>query len=432
METRGPKSGGLPPLSRMQDSDFIWATGIEDTFITAPNPKTGRTLEEYELTQHYERWEDDFDLAQSLGVRAMRYGIPWYKVQPSATTWDWNWPDQTLDGLAERGIDPIIDLVHYGVPAWLEKSLLDPDFPQRMAEYGARFAERYKGRVHWYTPLNEPRINAWYAGKLGWWPPYRKGWPGFAQILVKLSEGIVRTTTELRRIDPEIVICHVDASDIYFSDDPTLHEEVVFRQRLVLLSLDLLTGLIRQEPAMSQWLLKQGITEEDLDWFTHDPEPPDVVGFNMYPIFSNKEMHKAQGKRKFRVKYGTRHLVEDIGRMYWERYGIPLMLSETATNGSPQKRIDWLHESMAGVRSLRNSGVPVLGYTWWPLFALVSWPYRQGLKDISHYIVQMGLWDLDSDLNRVETPAAEEFRRVVFEGASSAGTLEMERRLSAV
>ena len=34
---------------------FLWATGIEDTFITDPWPATGRTLDEYELTQHYER-----------------------------------------------------------------------------------------------------------------------------------------------------------------------------------------------------------------------------------------------------------------------------------------------------------------------------------------------------------------------------------------
>ena len=39
---------------------FLWATGIEDTFITDPWPATGRTLEEYELTQHYRFWRDDF------------------------------------------------------------------------------------------------------------------------------------------------------------------------------------------------------------------------------------------------------------------------------------------------------------------------------------------------------------------------------------
>ena len=51
---------------------FWWATGIEDTFITAPHPVTSRTLDEYELTGHYERWRDDLDLMASLGVPAAR------------------------------------------------------------------------------------------------------------------------------------------------------------------------------------------------------------------------------------------------------------------------------------------------------------------------------------------------------------------------
>jgi beta-glucosidase len=34
----------------------LWSTGIEDTFITAPNPATGRALDEYELAGHYDRW----------------------------------------------------------------------------------------------------------------------------------------------------------------------------------------------------------------------------------------------------------------------------------------------------------------------------------------------------------------------------------------
>jgi beta-glucosidase len=67
---------------------FVWATGIEDTFITAPWPATGRALDEYELTGHYERWQDDLALLASLGIRTARYGIPWHRVNPSPTAWD--------------------------------------------------------------------------------------------------------------------------------------------------------------------------------------------------------------------------------------------------------------------------------------------------------------------------------------------------------
>ena len=48
-----------PPLALPTAHDFLWATGIEDTFITEPDPGTGRTLDEYELTDHYGRWEED-------------------------------------------------------------------------------------------------------------------------------------------------------------------------------------------------------------------------------------------------------------------------------------------------------------------------------------------------------------------------------------
>ncbi len=33
--------------------DFMWAVGIEDTFIPQEASRSGRVLDEYELTQHY-------------------------------------------------------------------------------------------------------------------------------------------------------------------------------------------------------------------------------------------------------------------------------------------------------------------------------------------------------------------------------------------
>src|SRR5918999_3553140 len=108
---------------------FWWATGIEDTFITAPWPATGRTLDEYELTGHYDRWSEDLALMAELGVRTARYGIPWHRVNPEPDRWEWGWADRALERLLELRIDPIVDLVHYGVPPWLKDAFLNPEFP---------------------------------------------------------------------------------------------------------------------------------------------------------------------------------------------------------------------------------------------------------------------------------------------------------------
>ncbi|HSI73368.1 MAG TPA: family 1 glycosylhydrolase, partial [Fimbriimonas sp.] len=210
----------------------MWCTGIEDTFVFNPHEVTGRILDEYALTGHYDRWAEDLDLVAELGVKCARYGIPWYRIQPEKNRWDWSFADKTLGRLLDLGVDPIVDLIHYGTPAWMEQSFLNADFPKLMADYGARFAERYKGRIRWYTPMNEPRITAWYCGYLGWWPPSRRGWKGFVELTLATARGIVETDRAIAQVDPEMVSLHVDAGDLYDAGDAESETETQFRQEL--------------------------------------------------------------------------------------------------------------------------------------------------------------------------------------------------------
>src|SRR5581483_4235454 len=140
------------------------------------------------------------------GLTSVRYGIPWHRIQPAPDVWDWSWTDAALERLIALGISPIVDLVHYGLPGWMTNAYLDDGYAQRMAEYAARVAERYRGRIHWYTPLNEPRVTAWYCGKLGWWPPHRRGWRGFVSVILAVCRGMAMSARALRTVDPEIVI----------------------------------------------------------------------------------------------------------------------------------------------------------------------------------------------------------------------------------
>src|SRR5437762_1736575 len=95
-------------LEQLRAPDFFfWAAGIEDTFITAAHEKTGRMLDEYELTQHYERWAGDLELMKELGITHARYGIPWHRINPTANTWNWDFADKALERLLELRIEPI-------------------------------------------------------------------------------------------------------------------------------------------------------------------------------------------------------------------------------------------------------------------------------------------------------------------------------------
>jgi beta-glucosidase len=65
----------------------------------------------------------------------------------------------------------------------------------------------------------------------------------------------------------------------------------------------------------------------------------------------------------------------------------------------------------------------MVGYTWWPLFALVTWGYRQGTHPPDFYLKQMGLWDLDATLQRTPTPLVNRFRALADGGCDAVGVL---------
>src|ERR1700694_1362962 len=67
--------------------------------------------------------EVDFDLAQSLGINALRLSVEWSRVEPSEGVWDEEALKRyrgMLQALRERGIRPFVTLHHFTTPLWLE------------------------------------------------------------------------------------------------------------------------------------------------------------------------------------------------------------------------------------------------------------------------------------------------------------------------
>ena len=170
-------------------------------------------------------------------------------------------------------------------------SFLNPDYPEYVADYSRAFADHYRGLCYWYTPLNEPRINAWYAGRLGWWPPYAKNWHGFASVLAQLCRGICKTQQAIAEVSPGAVFVHVDATDLYLAGDPgdpALAEEARFRRSWCCLALDLVLGRVTRDHTLTSCAERHGIGADQSDWFLANAVRPDIIGYNMYPMFSRK------------------------------------------------------------------------------------------------------------------------------------------------
>jgi beta-glucosidase len=416
------RDGGPPALDAR---GFVWAAGIEDTFIPQPARRTGRVLDEYELTQHYRFWREDLALAAEVGVTHMRYGIPWYRVNPAPGHFDWRWTDEVLEHMVrDVGITPIVDLMHYGCPLWLGRQFVDPDYPARVAEYAAAFVERYRSLTSWYTPLNEPLVNTRFAGYTGSWPPHVRGWRGYVSVLMGIAEGMSRTVAAIRSLQPDAGIVHVEATACHSADDPALADALAFTLGREFLPTDLLLGDVDEGHQMRPWLLANGADPAALGRLVASPQTFDVMGTNFYPGMSCHRLFIVDGQTRGRGYYGGVAEFEWVMRTYAERYGRPVMATETSTIGSVARRARWMDESIGLVGRLRADGVPVIGYTWWPLFSLITWRYRAGRGDLSEYLGHMGLWDLQPDadgvLLRVPTPLVDRFRRHVADWADEA------------
>ena len=108
------------------------------------------------------------------------------------------------------------------------------------------------------------------------------------------------------------------------------------------------------------------------------------------------------------------------------------MVTETSAKGNEVVRARWLEASVAAIRVLRGRGIPVLGYTWFPLFTMIDWKYRFGRGPLDEYRLDLGLYTLDGSQQRWRaTPLVEQFRSYITDSENAIGNLGLEQSLSA-
>jgi beta-glucosidase len=402
----------LPRVER----DFRFAVGVEDTFV--PHAFAGhRALDEYELTQHYRFWAEDLGLAADAGATAIRYGFPWYRLNPAPGRFAWDWADRVVDRLDELGLEAIVDLVHYGTPLWLDNSFLHHDFPARLAEYAAGLAARYRGRLTLWTPMNEPQLTAMHCGEQGVWPPRLTGQDGYVKLVRALVRGVVAAQQAVAEASGgQASFVHVEATFRYAGATDAFAAEVELLRARRFLIQDLLCGRVDDGHPLAGYLRGNGFGDDDLAWCAANPAIPDVMGVNYYPHLSTtvyragETLPVARRPRRDDWTAGC----EEVIRAFADRYRRPVMLTETSVAGTVEQRLDWLDASLELVVGLRRQGVEIVGYTWWPLFDLVDWAYRDAVGAVGEHLVPMGLYDLEPDsigtLHRRSTPVADRFR----------------------
>jgi beta-glucosidase len=365
-----------------------WLLGIEDTCVYPPEHFDMAPLDEYDLTDHSLRWREDLTAAKELGATALRYGVSWPLVHTAPGVFDWSVLDERLRyAVQDLGLLIIADLVHYGTPTWLEDSFADPGYPDAVAEFTGAFADRYRGVVDHITPLNEPVTTASFAGLRGVWPPALTGWSGWTTVALGIVEGIRRSIAAARAANPDVVIVHVEAAALYTTAVPELEDHVALLRDTAALPTELLLGRVGPEHRRYEWLLAHGAAPEVLGRFRSSAPTIDLLGVNYYPDLTPRDLVRGvDSVEQITVNHWSDGLRD---RLTWfaERYGVPMLVTETSIEGDESTRAAWLAESARCVLDLRSEGLDIRGYTWWPLLDFVDWSYASGGRNVEEFLL---------------------------------------------
>jgi beta-glucosidase/6-phospho-beta-glucosidase/beta-galactosidase len=267
------------------------------------------------------------------------------------------------------------------------------------------------------------------CGKRGLWPPYLRGEGGYIRIMLQLAKGILKTVQMIKKIDPTSIMVHVEATGLSRAARQDLQVLASEEQRRGYLCYDLLTGRVNPDHPLFTWLIRNGASPDDLTSIRRQAIKLDVIGMNFYPQWSTQEIHI---DRKGRVAYravdpegsGFTSLIAD----YYNKYQAPIIITETSAYGSDEARSQWMRASVDAVKNLRAQGVPVLGYTWFPLFTMIDWRYRFGRGPMEDYRIELGLYRLNGEEGKGRwraTPLVEQMRSYINNSTEAIGPLIM-------
>lgn len=342
----------LPALGRTV------VAGFESTYLPAYRTDLA------EVTGHAERWQEDLDAMLTAGVRCLRYPLRWPLIEPEPGRFDWSHTDRVLDHLRTAGAVPIVDLVHHtSYPDWLPDGFRDRNFGPALVRYAEAVAHRYPW-LPAYTLFNEPFATLYLAGHEALWPPYDRGMAGLVRLGTSVLPAINQAAGCWAELLPDARHVWVDTAE-HHAGSPAQQGYVELANDRRHIWLDLMLGrhLDPDRPFLAEFLRAGGEPLLELP-----PRQVDVIGLDYY-CHSEWFYDETGGHAPSPHPVGFAAVAEQ----YYDRYGLPMMLTETNLRGQPSDRISWLRYMISQYDLALERGVPLHGFCWFPQVDSCDW-----------------------------------------------------------
>ena len=364
----------------LTDALALWG-GLECTVVRLGE----RFRNQIQETGHDQRLED-LDRIAALGIRTLRYPVLLETVAPlHPDDCDWRWHDERLARLRALGITPIAGLMHHGSgPVYAPMD--QPEFAPVLARHAERVAQRYPWVIH-FTPVNEPLTTARFSGLYGHWYPHGQSKACFLRLLVNQCRAVVLSMQAIRRVTPQAQLVQTEDLGKTFGTPP-LQAQIDHENSRRWLSFDLLCGRVDSQHEWWPEFMEAGIGREELAFFQEAGCTPDLLGLNHYLTSERYVDHRLNLYPSMAGQHNGRYVDLEAVRMdlpesqlgpearlreVWQRYGLPMAVTEVHHGCSRDDQLRWLLEVWRAAQRLRAERVDLRAVTLWSLLGAVDW-----------------------------------------------------------
>lgn len=322
---------------------------------------------------HYQRYEEDFALAKSLGHNAHRLSVEWSRIEPEEGKFDRQailHYRQVLESLHKQGLKPFVTIWHFTLPLWFSDrgGFERSDAPETFARYSAYVVKELGDLCDHFSTMNEPNVfgsNGWLRGT---WPPFKRFTltdmvsitNSGRQYEAKASKGLAPVFTYFK-VMKNLALAH-NAAYIAIKKISPQTEVSLVKHVIVFASTNNPFYIIKAWLANYFWTHK---------FMKRVHEYCDSIGLNyyFYTQFGDKRVWR---KTDMDWNFAPEYIYDAL--VILARYKKPLFVSEGGlADAYDTGRAEYITRQVEGVWRAIHSGIDVRGHLYWSLLDNYEW-----------------------------------------------------------
>lgn len=157
--------------SSSMQTEGAWNEGGKGASVYDVRGATENTSDWKHGIDRYNRYEEDLDLLEEMGMNFYRFQTSWSRINPTGdgefNEEGFQFYDRYIDAMLKRNIEPMLCLYHFDMPLHLAQNyegFMSKHVIDSFVEYGKKVVDRYKDKVKYWVTFNEQNL---YSTPLG-------------------------------------------------------------------------------------------------------------------------------------------------------------------------------------------------------------------------------------------------------------------------